>query len=90
MLIKSCRIFYPYTQLNLNLLNSAPARAKQKFRYNSAVSIFDLAAAYSFGIVKNHPFVDGNKRTAFTIGTVFFEINAYKLNASEYLQIFYP
>jgi len=66
-----------------NLLDSALARAKQKFGYDSDVSIFDLAAAYSFGIAKNHPFVDGNKRTAFTIGTLFLEINGFKLNATE-------
>ena len=65
------------------LLDSALARAKQKFSYDSDVSIFDLAAAYSFGIAKNHPFVDGNKRTAFTIGTLFLEINGFKLNATE-------
>jgi len=65
------------------LLNSALARSKQKFSYDSDVSIFDLAAAYSFGIAKNHPFVDGNKRTAFTIGTLFLEINGFKLNATE-------
>jgi len=66
-----------------SLLDSALARAKQKFSYDSSVSIFDLAAAYSFGIAKNHPFVDGNKRTAFTIGTLFLEINGFKLNATE-------
>ena len=65
------------------LLDSALARAKQKFSYDSDISIFDLAAAYSFGIAKNHPFVDGNKRTAFTVGTLFLEINGYKLNATE-------
>ena len=65
------------------LLDSALARAKQKFSYDANVSIFDLAAAYSFGIAKNHPFVDGNKRTAFTMGTLFLEINGLKLNATE-------
>jgi death-on-curing protein len=65
------------------LLDSALARAQQKFSYDSDVSIFDLAAAYSFGIAKNHPFIDGNKRTAFTIGTLFLEINGFKLNATE-------
>ncbi len=66
-----------------DLLSSALARLKQKFNYGSEVSVFDLAASYSFGIAKNHPFVDGNKRTAFTIGTLFLEINNYKLNAKE-------
>ncbi len=65
------------------LLDSALARPRQKFSYDSGISIFDLAAAYSFGVAKNHPFVDGNKRTAFTIGTLFLEINGFKLNATE-------
>jgi len=66
-----------------SLLDSALARPKQKFNYDSNISIFELAAAYSFGIAKNHPFIDGNKRTAFTIGTLFLEINGFKLNATE-------
>ena len=65
------------------LLDSALARAKQKYTYESDASVFELAAAYSFGIAKNHPFVDGNKRTAFTIGTLFLEINGYILTAPE-------
>ena len=65
------------------LLDSALTRAKQKYTYEPATSIFELAAAYSFGIAKNHPFVDGNKRTAFTIGTLFLEINGNILAASE-------
>ncbi len=65
------------------LLDSALTRPKQKFQYEPKSSIFDLAASYSFGIAKNHPFVDGNKRTAFTIGTLFLEINGYVLNAPE-------
>ena len=65
------------------LLHSALARPKQKFTYEPETKIFKLAAAYSFGIVKNHPFIDGNKRTAFTIGTLFLEINGYRLDAPE-------
>ena len=66
-----------------SLLDSSLSKAKQKFNYDSGVSIFELAAAYSFSIAKNHPFIDGNKRTAFTIGTLFLEINGYKLGATE-------
>lgn len=66
-----------------SLLDSALARPKQKFTYEPEASVFVLAAAYSFGIAKNHPFIDGNKRTAFTIGSLFLEINGYKLEASE-------
>ena len=36
-------------------------------------SVIDLAAAYTFGIVRNHPFVDGNKRTGFVVGLLFLE-----------------
>ena len=65
------------------LLDSALARPKQKYAYEPDTSIFALAAAYSFGIAKNHPFVDGNKLTAFVTGTLFLELNGYTLNASE-------
>ncbi len=65
------------------LLDSALSRPKQKFSYDSRSSLFELAAAYSFGIAKNHPFIDGNKRTAFTIGTLFLELNGYRLAAPE-------
>ena len=65
------------------LLDSALTRAKQKYTYEPETSIFELAAAYSFGIAKNHPFFDGNKRTAFTIGTLFLEINGNILTAPE-------
>lgn len=65
------------------LLESALNRAPQKFTYDSDATLFQLAAAYSFGIVKNHPFVDGNKRTAFMAGAIFLEINGYKLVALE-------
>jgi death-on-curing protein len=65
------------------LLDSALARAKQKFNYDPETSIFELAAAYSFGIAKNYPFADGNKRTVFTVGTLFLDINGHVLAAPE-------
>ena len=65
------------------LLSSALNRPKDKFIYNENTSLFELAAAYSFGITKNHPFIDGNKRTAFTVGALFLEINGIKLKATE-------
>lgn len=65
------------------LLGSALARPKQKLSYDSDISLFGLAAAYSFGIAKNHPFVDGNKRTAFTVGVLFLEFNGLRFEASE-------
>lgn len=65
------------------LLDSALARPRQRISYDKDVSIFDLAASYSFGLSKNHPFVDGNKRIALTIAAVFLELNGFSLDASE-------
>jgi death-on-curing protein len=64
-----------------SLLESALARPQQLFAYTNDCNLFSLAAAYSAGIVKNHPFVDGNKRVAFTIATTFLELNGYEVNA---------
>ncbi|MCF6264628.1 MAG: type II toxin-antitoxin system death-on-curing family toxin, partial [Xanthomonadales bacterium] len=46
-------------------------------------SIFDLAASYCYGLAKNHPFVDGNKRIALTVAAMFLEINDFTLDAPE-------
>ena len=64
------------------LLDSALARPRQLFAYGKP-SLFDLAAAYAFGLVRNHPFLDGNKRIGFTTAVVFFELNGYRFAASE-------
>ena len=66
-----------------DLLASALGRPKNKFAYDSSATLYDLAAAYSFAIAKNHPFVDGNKRTAFMCGSLFLELNQFQLVASE-------
>ncbi|MEM6484593.1 MAG: type II toxin-antitoxin system death-on-curing family toxin [Pseudomonadota bacterium] len=65
------------------LLESALHRPQQKYAYEKACSLYDLAASLSFGIAKNHPFVDGNKRVALTLGLVFLEINGIEVNAPE-------
>ena len=66
------------------LLESALARPENRFAYRrTAVTIFDLAAAYAFGLAKNHPFVDGNKRIAFTTAVMFLELNGYRFEAGE-------
>jgi len=65
------------------LLDSALARPQQKATYESDTDIFELAAAYSYGLARNHPFVDGNKRIALTIAAVFLELNGFTLNAPE-------
>lgn len=66
-----------------DLLESALARPQQKATYESAASIFDFAASYSYGLARNHPFIDGNKRIALTVAAVFLELNGYSLNATE-------
>ena len=46
-------------------------------------SLCELAAAYAFGIAKNHPFLDGNKRAAFLVAVIFLEINGLRFHAGE-------
>ncbi len=65
-----------------NLLESALARPRQLFAYSNP-TIADMAAAYAAGIVKNHPFLDGNKRTGFMLGAGFLERNGFAFSASE-------
>jgi len=64
------------------LLESALARPRQQFAYASP-DIVDMATAYTAGIVQNHPFVDGNKRTGFVVGVLFLEMNGFEFTASE-------
>jgi death-on-curing protein len=65
------------------LLQSAVARARQLAAYDEKADLIDMAATYTAGIVKNHPFVDGNKRTGFVIGILFLELNGYHFMATE-------
>lgn len=65
------------------LLESALARPRNVRAYRPDADLCTLAAAYAFGIVKNHPFVDGNKRMAFIAGTLFLQLNGHVLNAPE-------
>lgn len=65
-----------------SLLQSALARPLNYIVYASS-DIIELAAKYTAGIVQNHPFVDGNKRTGFVIGVLFLELNGYRFTASE-------
>lgn len=57
------------------LLESAMARPVDKHAYGET-DPFELAAAYAFGIARNHPFVDGNKRTAWVMARLFLKLNA--------------
>ena len=61
------------------LLLSALDRPEKKFAYDDAADLFDLAAAYAFGIAKNHAFMDGNKRTAWACCALFLKINGASL-----------
>ncbi len=65
------------------LLKSALARPHQFYAYAVAPDAIDMASAYTAGIVGNHPFIDGNKRTGFIVGILFLELNGYNFRASE-------
>jgi death on curing protein len=65
------------------LLKSALARPQQHFAYAPAADIIELAAIDTAGIVRNYPFIDGNKRTGFVIGILFLELNGYRFTADE-------
>ena len=65
------------------LLRSALARPQQRYAYADTPDIIDMAAVYTAGIVGNHPFLDGNKRTGFVVGILFLELNGYRFTATE-------
>jgi death-on-curing protein len=65
-----------------SLLKSPLGRPGNRFSYASA-DIIELAMLYTAGIVQNHPFVDGNKRTGFVVGVLFLELNGHEFTASE-------
>ena len=67
---------------DLNLLASALARPEQLAHYG-APDAADLAASYGFGLSRNHPFVDGNKRTAFVAVELFLALNGFELLATD-------
>jgi death on curing protein len=66
-----------------NALESALARPRQRFSYDPEVDLAALAAAYGYGLIRNHPYNDGNKRVAFTVMAVFLGLNGCELVASE-------
>jgi death-on-curing protein len=65
------------------LLESALARPRQHHAYADTSDAVEMAALYTAGIVRNHPFVDGNKRTGFVIGVLFLELHGFDFKASE-------
>jgi death on curing protein len=64
------------------LLDSALNRPRQRHHY-AAAPIPALAASYAYGIVRNHPFLDGNKRTGLVVAELFLELNGWTLAASD-------
>ena len=67
---------------DLGLLKSAIARPEQLKAYGNP-DVFDLAAAYAHGMARNHPFVDGNKRTAFVLAETFLVLHDVSLIATD-------
>ena len=66
-----------------NVLESALARPQQKWRYADGADVVTLAAAYAFGLVKNHPYRDGNKRIGFLAMVTFLGINGYEFESPD-------
>lgn len=65
------------------LLKSALARPPRLLTHAESPGTVAMAAAHTAGIVRIHPFADGNKRTAFLVGVLFLELNGYRFSASE-------
>ena len=73
-----------YGVRDVGLLESAMGSAAATFGGEFLhVSIFEMAAAYLYGICKNHPFVDGNKRTAVAAALVFLDMNGVEVDVNE-------
>ena len=66
-----------------NVLESALARPQQKWHYTNRTDVPMLAAAYAFGLVKNHPYRDGNKRIGFLAMATFLGMNGRDLTATD-------
>ena len=68
---------------DVKLLESALGRSVNRWQYDPEADLPSLAAAYGVGIAKDHPFVDGNKRTAFKVMYVFLGLNGVTMTAEE-------
>ncbi len=64
----------------MNLIESALSRPRNLAVY-STPDVYDLAAAYGYGIARNHGFTDGNKRTAYVVTRLFLRLNGFDLTA---------
>ena len=68
---------------NQDLLESALQRTPNRWHYDDTSDFCALAAAYGMGLANNHPFIDGNKRTAFQVMYVFLGLNSLRIVATE-------
>ena len=66
-----------------NILESAVNRARMRYSYSAQSTVAQLAAAYAYGIVRDHPFIDGNKRTAYLVAEAFCNLNDWRLDADD-------
>ncbi|MDA0262217.1 MAG: type II toxin-antitoxin system death-on-curing family toxin [Proteobacteria bacterium] len=64
-------------------LQSALDRPRNRYHYDDTTNLSRLAASYAAGIIQNHPFVDGNKRTGFIGAYMFLDLNGMNLQADE-------
>jgi death on curing protein len=71
----------PFLLLNRGLLESALGKPKNHFHYDNVEDVVSLATTLLFGIARNHPFEQGNKRTGFLSAIEFLEINGYTIDA---------
>ncbi len=65
------------------LLENALSRPQNRFHYDPHASLFELAAAYCYGVVKNHPFMDGDKRTGLLCIQAFLVLNGYSFDPDQ-------
>lgn len=68
---------------DVNVLESAINRAPTRYAYQPQSTVAELAAAYAYGIARDHPFVDGNKRTAFLVAESFCSLNHWILEVDD-------
>lgn len=68
---------------DVGLLESALDRPRNRLAYQPKTTVFELAVSICFGVAKNHPFVDGNKRTALLSARAFLFVNGYLLEPAE-------
>lgn len=65
------------------MLESALSRPRNRWSYEPDADVSTIAAAYGYGLARDHPFIDGNKRIAFQVTYVFLGLNGYRLRAPE-------